>query len=88
MLIQVADLYACLFGIQDIKKKSAKRRLDDGDNTGKLTEYESFRKENVTKNDEYLSSLGFENRQVINPLKQYIICLIMFNVLQARTLCI
>lgn len=53
MLIQVADLYACLFGIYESFRK----------------ENESFRKENVTKNDEYLSSLGFENRQVINPLK-------------------
>jgi hypothetical protein len=52
-----------------MKKKSLRHKLDDNDNAEKLTEYEHFRRENVTKNDEYLSSLGLTNMQVVNPLK-------------------
>ena len=52
-----------------MKKNSLRHKLDDNDNAKKLIEYEIFRRENVTKNDEYLSSLGLKNRQVVNPLK-------------------
>ena len=52
-----------------MKKNFLGCKLDDNDNAKKLIEYECFHRENVTKNDEYLSSLGLVNMQVVNPLK-------------------
>jgi hypothetical protein len=53
-----------------MKKNHVKHKLDDfNDNAEILTEYECSRRENVAKNDEYLSSLGLTNMQVVNPLK-------------------
>jgi hypothetical protein len=53
-----------------MRKRTLRHKLlDDSDHNAKtLTEYERFRREHVTKNNEYLSSLGLTNMQVVNPL--------------------
>jgi hypothetical protein len=53
-----------------MKKNPVKHKLDDlNDNAERLTYYGFSRRENVANNDEYLSSLGLTNMQVVNPLK-------------------
>jgi hypothetical protein len=44
-----------------MKNKGSKHKSDTS-NDGNVTEYERFRKEQITKNEEYLSSLGLENK--------------------------
>ena len=53
-----------------MNKNPVKHKLDDfNDNIERLKEYECSHRENVAKNDEYLSSFGLKNMQVVNQLK-------------------
>ena len=51
-----------IMGLHDMNKKSLRCKLNDNDNDETMTEYERFRGEQMTNNDEYLVFFGLANR--------------------------
>lgn len=47
----------------------------DPNNDGEVTKYEHVRKEHIIRNEEYLSSLGLENKEVVTPCTFSFLCL-------------
>ena len=57
-----------------MKNKGLKRKSDPNKDEN-VTEYKRARKHHITKNQDYLSSLGFGNNSVVTPCTFSLLCI-------------